>query len=318
LNGKKINNTEKYKTMLQELHKIIEIKQKILNNLKDKNDEKLGIIHKIQHSEPAKTGEKIDIHQDTDIEEYLNQKSIMKPGQLNTEEKESPKEILKDNYNKANKLSDKDINSLNEIDTKIILYNNTGMVNYGNIDVIDIIDIDKVETVDNIPTKPQNKNKRKTEKNKARPTTTRKSVRSNTSISSKEDSEAQENSTKETYIIKPIKTDVDNQANSIVKILDMITKEDVQGLLKKRKNSDSKPSIISGLSSGRESNSSFLTADDGLNDKKYEEFSGNESNSGKTIQHAKRRLSNDSVSIPSVGTRMDSINVSPVGSARDE
>ena len=266
---KKKSNTAKYDNLLQEIHKIIQQKQQNLKDLEDKNDENVKLINKIPHKDRNKGGEKIDIHIDTpNLEDYINEPFLIKSGQMDTNVTESPKEVLKHNYDTA--IIPTNLKILDKIDTTIKL-NSEGIVDYDPIDFLDLIDI-KAETSVKIPI-PKNK-KNKTEKNTGKPSSGRQSRRSLNSDSSKAESEDQENN--ETYIVKPIKTDVSENVTSIINVLNKISKEDIQGLLKKESVSE----IDSKNSSGRlSSNDNFVTANN-------RPVSGNSSNYAETIQSA--------------------------------
>ena len=124
----------------------------------------MKLINTIPHNDRNKGGEKIDIHIDTpDLDNYLNEKSLMKSGQMNPRVKESPKEVLKRNYDTAIIPTPTNLNILGTIDTTIKL-NKKEIVDYEAINFLDLIDIKKPTTVE-IPI-PKNK-KNKTEKNQA-------------------------------------------------------------------------------------------------------------------------------------------------------
>ena len=247
-NGKntKSNTRKEYDELLQEIHKIIQQKQQNLKDLEDKNDENVKLINMIPHKDRNKSGEKIDIHMDTpNLEDYINKPFLIKSGQTDPTVTESPKEVLKHNYDTAIIPTLTNLNILDTIDTTIKL-NREGIVDYKPINFLDLIDIAKPTTVE-IPI-PKNK-KNKTKKNTEKPSSGRQSRRSLNSDSSKAESEDQENT--ETYIVKPIKTDVSENVKSILNILNKINKEDIQDLLKKE--SDTSDDILS------DNNTSFVT-----------------------------------------------------------
>jgi len=283
---KKSNNTTKYDVLLKEIHDIIQKKQQNLKDLEDKNDENVKLINKIPHKDRNKGGEKIDIHIDTpNLENYLIQKSLMKSGQTDTTVTESPKEVLKRNYDTA--IIPSNLKILDTIDTTIKL-NADGIVDYEPIDFLDLIDI-KTETPVEIPI-PKNK-KNKTEKN-TRPNTGQ-SGRSLKSISDTNTSESEDNATREIYSIKQISIEVSKNVKSILNILDKISKEDIQpDLFKNPSNSE----INSNISSRRSSDTGFVTAN--VNDNNANtNRSFNSNHSSSTINSA---ISRDSSNPPSI------------------
>ena len=298
----KSNTRKEYDELLQEIHKIIQQKQQNLKDLEDKNDENVKLINMIPHKDRNKGGEKIDIHIDTpNLEDYINKPFLIKSGQTDPTVTETPKEVLKHNYDTAIIPTPTNLNILDKIDTTIKL-NREGIVDYEPINFLDLIDIAEPTTVE-IPI-PKNK-KNKTKKNTEKPSSGRQSRRSLNSDSSKAESEDQENT--ETYIVKPIKTDVSENVTSIINVLNKISKEDIQGLLKNPSNSE----INSNSSSRRSSNTgSFVTSND-------RPVSGNSSNSAETIQSARNISPGISPGISPNSSNFGTPTGTPLTSARN-
>jgi hypothetical protein len=299
----KSNTRKEYDELLQEIHDIIQQKQQNLKDLEDKNDENVKLINMIPHKDRNKGGEKIDIHMDTpNLENYLIQKSLIKSGQTDPTVAETPKEVLKHNYDTAIIPTPTNLKILNEIDTTIKL-NTKGIVDYQPIDFIDLIDIKKETTVE-IPI-PKNK-KNKTEKNTKRPNTGRQSRRSLLSeISDGSKAESEDDATREIYSIKPISKEVSKNVDSILNILNKISKEDIQPNLFKK---ESVSEIKSNNSSGRLSDTdSFVTANGNDNNAKTgrSDDSFYSDNSSSTINKEKSRNSSIAPSIN--GSQRDDI-----------